>query len=255
MSWRQTARAAGGLMLLLVVALVLAFFFAGTPDASRDEIAGDLEDIEGDAGYLFGQALGIFLGLAVPVLGAALYATLRRRDPTRLLPAIGLAGFVGMGPLFLVSGAAYITLEGVLANDFVSEGAGGAGAPEILEMARVLTTFGDLTFFLGIMLLAVGLIGFGLAIALEIEQVAVATAPSGPGVRIAAAVVSPPRWLGWIATAAGILYLLGFLAAFEEIFFIFIALGLLLTIVWFLAGGVWFAFSAPALVEDVEEAV
>lgn len=255
MFWTQTARLAGLLMLLLTVALILAFFFAGTPDTSRDEIAEDLEEIEGDAAYIFGQALQIFVGLAVPTLGAALYATLRRRDPTRLLPAIGLAGFVGMGPLFLVSSAAYITVKEVLATDLVSGGAGGAGEPEILELARTLTTFGDIAFFLGIMLFAIGLVGYGLTIAITPYQAAVAATPAGPAaVRLTGAVVSPPRWLGWIAVAAGVLYLLGFLAVAVEILFIFVALGFLLTIIWYLAGGVWFLFFAPSLVEAVEEA-
>ena len=246
MTWLTMSRVIGALMLLLVVGLVLGFIFAQTPDASREDIAEDLADIGDDEViYGIGQAVQITVGILVAILGATLFSALRLRN--HWLASVGLVGFVGLGIMFAASSAAYVPLSD-LANDLEEGGAGGAGEAEVLEIARALTLVGDGLFFLGISFFAVGLIGFGLVMAVGPQIAAVA---AGPGT-IRAAVISPPTWLGWIAVAAGVLYLLGWLFLVTDFFFILVALGFLLTLIWYLAGGIWYLFMAPELIEEVE---
>jgi predicted membrane channel-forming protein YqfA (hemolysin III family) len=76
-----------------------------------------------------------------------------------------------------------------------------------------------------------------------------AVAADRAGIR--AAVISPPTWLGWIAVVAGVLYLLGVLIFVSDWFFILVGIGFLLTIIWYLAGGIWYLFMAPELAEEV----
>ncbi|HEX5940565.1 MAG TPA: DUF4386 family protein [Dehalococcoidia bacterium] len=236
----------GALMLLLVVGLVLGFIFGETPDASREDIAGDLADVGDDEEiFAIGQAVTVVVALLVTVLGATLFSGLRLRN--HWMASIGLVGFVGLGILFTASAATYATLND-LANDLAEGGAGGAGEAEVLEVARAISIVGDGLFFLGIWFFAIGLIGFGLVMATAPQVAAVGVSPGG----VRAAIVSPPIWLGWIAVAAGVFYLLGVLIFITEWFFILVALGFLLTIIWYLAGGIWYLFMAPELVEEVE---
>jgi hypothetical protein len=232
-------------MLLLVVGLVLGFIFGQTPDASREDIAEDLADVGDDeAVFAIGQAVTIVVALLVTVLGAVLFSALRLR--AHWLASIGLVGFVGLGIMFAASSASFIALND-LANDLESGGAGGAGEAEILELARVVTLVGDALFFIGIWFFAVGLVGFGLVMAVGPQLAAVAADRAG----IRAAVISPPTWLGWIAVVAGVLYLLGVLIFVSDWFFILVGIGFLLTIIWYLAGGIWYLFMAPELAEEV----
>jgi hypothetical protein len=245
MTWLTVSRVIGVLMLLLVVGLVLGFIFGQTPDASREDIAEDLADV-GDDETVFGigQAVTIAVALLVTVLGAVLFSALRLRS--HWLASIGLVGFVGLGIMFAASSATFIALND-LANDLEGGGAGGAGEAEVVEIARVVSIIGDNLFFIGIWFFAVGLVGFGLVMALGPQLAAVAADQTG----IRAAIVSPPAWLGWIAVVAGVLYLLGVLIVVSEIFFILVGLGFLLTLIWYLAGGIWYLFMAPELAEEV----
>ncbi|HET9200406.1 MAG TPA: DUF4386 family protein [Dehalococcoidia bacterium] len=245
MNWLTMSRVAGALMLLLVVGLVLGFIFAQTPDASREDIAEDLADVaDDDVVYGIGQAVQIAVGFLVAILGATLFSGLRLRN--HWLASIGLVGFVGLGIMFCASSAAYVTLND-LANDLEEGGAGGAGEAEVLEVARAMTILGDGFFFLGISFFAIGLLGFGLLMAVGPQIAAVGVSPQG----VRAAVLSPPTWLGWVAVAAGVLYLVGWLFLVSEWFFILVAVAFLLTLIWYLAGGIWYLFMAPELAEEV----
>jgi Domain of unknown function (DUF4386) len=225
MFWTNTARVAGVLSLLVLVGLVLGFIFGETPSASRDDIGDDLADVADDNEfYLTGQGVQVVISVLVPILGAALYTLFRERD--RFPALLGFGSFFAFGILFAVSAACFVTLE-QLATDLEEGGAGGAGAAEVLETARTLTTIGDATFFLGITFFAVGLIGFGLAMAYSAEDLV-------------------PSWIGWSAVAAGVLYLLGWGFVASEWLFILVGAGFLVTLVWLAGLAYLLLFRSPA---------
>lgn len=228
----QIHRVAGLIMLLLVVTLVVALFTAETPSTDVEDFPADFQRVVDDEViYLIGQAMQVLTGLLVALLGAALYVLFRGRD--RLLALFGFSGFILMAALFVVSSAAFVGVHS-LANNLAA-GETIAGEPEVQEIARALSDFGDGAFFLGIIFFAIGLLGFG--------SVLIGIAPVRPAipepVPSPEAAIVPPKWLGWLAVAAGALYLLGWLAVFVEILFVAIIVAFFLTILWYLAFGVW----------------
>jgi hypothetical protein len=214
-------------MLLLVALLIVALFTATTPDTDVDKFADDFRDAADDTPYLIGQAMQILVGVFVALLGASLYVLFRGRD--RFLSLVGYTGFVLMAALFVAGAAANITVHNLAES--LSNGTTIAGEAEVQEIGRALTDVGDGAFFLGVTFFAIGLLGFGAAILGLTQTVEGVTPVALPGV--------PPTWLGWLAIAAGVLYLLAWLGLATEVFFVALIVAFLLTIVWYLVFGIW----------------
>ena len=216
-------------MLLLVAALVVALFTGEAPNTDVDDFPSDFQKVVDDeATYLLGQAMVFLTGIFVALLGTALYVLLRDRD--RLLALMGLAGFLMMGVLFSMSAAAYVSVHSIANN--LEAGDVFADEATVQEIGRTLVELGDGTFFLGITFFAIGLLAFGAIIALT--RVGIGIAP-----------VAPPKWIGWIALTAGVLFLLGWLALAAEFLFVFVIIAFVLTLIWYLTFGVWL-LRAPA---------
>lgn len=238
MGWTQRVdRIAGILMLLLIAAFVLGFIFGQTPDSSRDSIAEDLQDVGDDqAVFVVGQIVTIVFGILVGLLAVALFVLLAGRD--RFLALVGAVFFFGLTVLWLASSAVFIPVT-TLAEDLEDGGAGGAGEAEIVEIARILVEVGDGLFFLGIYLLAVGVIAFGLLIA----RAPLSADPALDSRAVAAS--APPRWMGWVALVGGVCLILSFLGILiTDWLFLFLVVGVLLTIIWFASMGIWLLFMA-----------
>ena len=226
----QVHRVAGIIMLLLVVTLVVALFTAETPSTDVDDFPADFQSVVDDeARYLVGQAMQILTGILVALLGAALYVMFRARE--RFLALVGFTGFVLMAALFVTSSAAFVEVH-ALANNFEADESF-AGEAEVLELGRALTGLGDGAFFLGVTFFAIGLIGFGAMIGIAPVRPPVQDPDDGEPS------IVPPTWLGWIALAAGVLYLAGWLFVLSEVFFLLVIIAFFLTILWYLVFGIW----------------
>jgi hypothetical protein len=217
-------------MLLLVVVLVVAVFTAETPSTDVDDFPADFQSVVDDEGrYLVGQAMQALTGILVALLGGALYVVFRQRD--RLLALTGLTGFLLMAALFVSSTVAFVTVH-ALANH-LEAGETLAGEAEVLELGRALTELGDGLFFLGITFFAIGLLAFGAMIGIAPVR------PVGPEPDVEEPAIEPPKWLGWLALLAGVLYLAGWLFVVAEPFFVFVLIAFFLTLLWYLVFGIW----------------
>ena len=223
-------RVAGVLMLLLVVTLVVALFTAETPNTDIEDFEGDFQQVVDDEVlYLIGQIMQVLTAVFVALLGGALYTLFRSRD--RLMSLFGLSGFLLMAALFTVSAAANLALHD-LADDFYGGNTVADEGTVVLEIGRTLTHLGDINFFLGIIFFAIGLLAWGVMIGIAPVK------PPVPQPTIEA-LLAPPQWMGWLAVAAGALYLLGWFAVLAEVLFLAIIVAFFLTILWYLAFGVW----------------
>ena len=234
---RQLRTIAGVLMLLLVVVLVVAFFTAETPSSDPEDIATDLQDLvlDNEARFFIGMAMQLLTALFVALLGAALYVGYRARD--RLAALIGLMGFWLMAALFTASAAAFLQLH-TLAQDVAEGGVSGADEADMVQLAAVLTDFGDTLFFLAVTAFAIGLIGFGLALVYGRPSPAAAYSDEAQPLPV------PAVWLRWVPLVAGVFYLLTWLALAAEILFVFLIVAFVLTIIWYLSMGSWLLFRA-----------
>ena len=227
-------RTTGIIMLILAVLLIVAVFTAETPSTDADDFPEDFANVVDDeVRYLTGQAVQVAVGIFVALLGASLYAYFRAHD--RYLSLIGFAGFLLMAVMFIVSSAAYITTHDLAQN--LERGETIAAEAEVQEIGRMLVVLGDSLFFLSLILFAIGLIAFGAVIL---------TRPATPAEPVREAFPTPPNWIGWIAVAAGILYLVGWLSVFYEWFFVAIIVAFILTIIWYLTFGVWLLRGRPS---------
>jgi hypothetical protein len=227
----QMHRVAGVIMLLLVATLIIALFTAETPDTDAANFPADFQDVvDNEVTYLIGQSMQVLTGVFVALLGAALCTIFWNRD--RFLALVGFTGFMLMAALFVVSAAANVGVHS-LANN-LDAGDTLAGEQEIFEIARTLTDLGDGTFFLGLIFFAIGLLGFGAMIGIAPVRPPITEPVPGPD-----PLLTPPKWLGWLAMLAGILYLLGWFALAADIFFVFIIIAFFLTILWYLTFGIW----------------
>jgi hypothetical protein len=225
------------MMLVLTVLLIVAIFTAETPSTEAEDFPADFADVVDDeVTYLIGQAIQIAVGVLVAFLGATLYVGFRGRE--RYMSLIGFTGFLMMGVLFVASGALYVTTH-ALAQDLEREETI-ADAEAVQEIGRMLVSAGDGLFFLSLIGFALGLIAFGSVIL------------SGRAVSAdAESIAMPPSWVGWIATAAGVLYIVGWLSVFTEWLFVAVIIAFVLTIIWYLSFGNLLLRGRPAAAPEV----
>jgi hypothetical protein len=114
------------------------------------------------------------------------------------------------------------------ADDYVGGGLAGigSGSEDVLELIGVLAVLHFGNFLAAFATLGIGAAAFAHALAWS------------TGVA--------PRWLGWLGLLAGALLVLTPLAVTADILFLPFFVGVILTIAWLLAAGVWLALRPPS---------
>jgi hypothetical protein len=220
-------RLTGIILLILAVAIlvsVVGTISVGDNDPfQRDKVDDYLVDIEDNKGLVIvGLAFGLIGHLGFGIVAApAMY--LLFRDRGNFVALAGLAFAIVAQAAFLVSDAAYNTTIN-LASDFAEGGPEGfaAGDPAIVRDARSIAILDASAQLIAITALAL----FGAAFGAIISW-----APFGD--------VNPPRWIGWVAVAAGVTGVLTWLVTLSDAGGIFFGISGLLTLIWLVALGVW----------------
>jgi hypothetical protein len=223
----QPTRLTGIILIVFAATILLAVIIGGAASGedpfARDKIDDYLVDIEENKGAAIVALFFSIAGHAAFGIAAAPALYLLLRDRGRLFALAGFAFGIVAQAAFLISDAAYNAIIN-LASDFAEGGPEGfeAGDPAILRDARSVAILGDSAQVLGITTLSLFNIAFGALIG---------WAPQGE--------VNPPRWVGWVAVAAGVAGILAWLIVLADFAFIFFVLSGLLTIIWLIALGLW----------------
>ncbi|MEX2237439.1 MAG: DUF4386 family protein [Dehalococcoidia bacterium] len=202
MSFFENLPRLGGWLLIGVAVTSLVYVITGTGiDTGRDEIADSLRDLRDNKELFFiSRAAHVLLAVLLVASGVVIYRLLG----TATIAALGAFGFIASGILSAVTDAAALSVY-TMAVDLEEGGAGGAGEPEILEVARAIGFLAVYSSHTALTFLGAGLICLGVWM------------------------VSTNRTVGgWLGVVAGIGLLLVWLEALEEdLFFVALAGGLL----------------------------
>ena len=216
-----------GLAATMVITAITFGAATGESDMSRDEIAEFLTDAEEEES-LFAVAIGsqIVGGALLLAVAAGLHLVLRERS--QFAGHFALAALVAASAFSLINAGANFTMA-TLATDFAEGGAGGAGDPEVLQAARTVGALDTFAYLSVIALTGIGVAAFASTLrARTVEP----------------AVITPPRWLGWVGVAGGALSVGAWLVLLDEGFFAVSSLGQLLVLVWSLLFGGWLVMRA-----------
>lgn len=225
---QRTTTIAGLAMIALVILTIVVFALTvssmGEKDPfQRDEVPEFLADLEDNADILqAGNAIGIINDAFISLLvGAALYILFRDRNP--LLATVALIGIAITSAISLVVDVTNIMLVEV-AKDYVRGGAEGvpAGDASTLELGRYLGMLTTASFVL---------IGTPLGVAIMAIGALLAGAPQG--------LINPPKWIGWIAIVSGACAELSWLVVASGVFFVFLPIAGILSLIFLLALGIW----------------
>ena len=202
-------------LVFIVVAIVwylLYEFAVGWVSSNPQQAASDLRAIAGNQGQYLGViSVDILYNLGLLALGALFYLIFR--SFSRPLALFGGLGFITTGVIWLVLDMPSLA-QYQLALDYSA--ASGAAASAIAERAAELSLWGDYSYAIVAILLAIGLFSFGVVI---IRSVAI------------------NRLVGWLAVVAGILMLVSLVNTFEGSLVSRIAYNV--TEFWILVIGLW----------------
>ena len=212
-----TVRAAGIIALLFFVTTVawnlLRQLALGWISSDPQQAAADMQAIVANQGqYLGFVSVDILCNLGIFALGALFYLIFRSFN--RSLALFGGLGFMAAGIVWLI-----LDMPGLaqykLALDYSASS--GAAASAIAQRGADLSLWGNYSFAIASILIAIGLLSFGLVI---IRSIAI------------------NRLLGWLAIIAGILMLVSLVNTFSESAPV-THIAYYVTEVWALVTGIW----------------
>jgi hypothetical protein len=212
--WERVGALSG---ILFFAAVVASFFTPETPDADDPtaEIARSIADDR--TAHLLGVYLQGIASLLFLVFVGALWSRLRRAEADRGPSVLVALGGVGSALIILVSSGVF--LAHIEAADEGREPAAVRALFELDEIVFIVIGWASAAFYAGV-------------------------------ARSSLATGSLPRWLGWIAAALAVVFVVAFLGVFSEsdeggvlgaIFFI----GLLVNFLWILAASILMLRASP----------
>jgi hypothetical protein len=213
--WQRAGAVSGILFFALVIT---SFFTPETPDEDDPtaEIVSSFADDR--TGHLVGVYIGGFASLLFLVFVGALWSRLRAAETDRGPSILVALGGVGTALIVLVANAVLMGLV-----DAADQGREPEAVRALFEL--------DLVVFLGI----------GWTSAAFYVGAALSSLATG----------SLPRWLGWIAAALAVAFVVGFLGIFSEgdeggVLGYFFFAGILVNVLWILATSIVMLRSKPA---------
>ena len=158
---RAVERAAGGLLILVVVAFGISIATFVQFDVDREEVRASLNAVNADREMYAFSWFGTLVGgmLLTPTAGA-LYLVFRLHDPS--LAIWGLTGLLAASVAFIAATGAFFGIY-FLADDFAQTG--GEHAASIVSVARAMGFAGYTAWAGGITLAGSGVLSIGLLIA------------------------------------------------------------------------------------------
>ena len=216
---RAVERAAGGLLILTVVAFAISIATFVQFDVDREEIRASLQAITADqemyAASWFGNLIG---GLLLAPAAGALYLVFRIHD--RALALWGLTGLLTASVAFVMATAAFFAIY-FLADDFAL--AGGDHADSIASVARAVGFAGYTAWAAGATLAGAGVLSIGLLMVRDGRMptpLGIWAMAGGATLLLGWSIVTPlpeslddVRRYGYYVTAAGGTVTLGFFLA------------------------------------------